>query len=67
MIDSGVGETHINKILTALDIDPVAHKTLKKYERKVGLAIEELAEESCFEAISLKKQLTLENEPEQRM
>ena len=30
MLDAGIGETHVNSFLTALDIPPIPHKTLKK-------------------------------------
>ena len=47
MIDSGIGETHINSVLSAIDIPPVCHKTLKKCERVVGQALEKGAKKSC--------------------
>ena len=46
MLDAGVGETHVNNILTALDIPPVSHKTLKKSERSVGAALEKKHEKA---------------------
>ena len=47
MIDAGIGETHVNNLLAALDIPPIHHKTLKKYERRIGVALEKSAGESC--------------------
>ena len=47
MIDSGIGETHINSVLSAIDIPPVCHKPLKKCERVVDQALEKGAKESC--------------------
>ena len=50
MIDSGLGETHINKFLAALGIPPVNHKLLKRREREFGSHVESLARESCSSA-----------------
>ena len=50
MIDSGLGETHINKFLAALGIPPVNHKLLKRREREFGSYVESLARESCSSA-----------------
>ena len=47
MIDSGIGETHINSVQSAIDFPPICHKTLKKCERVVGQALEKGAKESC--------------------
>ena len=47
MIDSGLGETHINKFLAALGIPPVNHKLLKRREREFGSHVESLAREFC--------------------
>ncbi|XP_077272808.1 uncharacterized protein LOC143903226 [Temnothorax americanus] len=65
LIDGGIGESHINTVLSSIDVPIVSALTLKKYERKVGVVIEEVAKESCIEAIRLEKKLTLKNEPEQ--
>ena len=47
VVDSGIGEIHINSVLSAINIPPVCHKTLKKCERVVGQALEKGAKESC--------------------
>ena len=47
MINAGIGETHVNNLLAAHDIPPIHHKTLKKYERRICVALEKSAGESC--------------------
>ncbi|XP_066596255.1 uncharacterized protein [Prorops nasuta] len=59
MIDGGLGETHLNSLLSAMNIPAVSDTTVKKYERLVGPAIEKVAVESCVESIRIEKALTL--------
>ncbi|XP_077273274.1 uncharacterized protein LOC143903509 [Temnothorax americanus] len=44
---SGLGCTGLNKILACLNIPVITMDMFKRYERKVGLAIEKAAVESC--------------------
>ena len=37
----------MNNLLAALDIPSIHHKTLTKYERRIGVALEKSAGESC--------------------
>lgn len=67
MIDAGMGETHVNTLLSAIDVPSPAPKTIKKHERKVGNAVEKVTIESCISAIRKEKELTLQNEPEQNL
>ena len=53
MIDSRIGETHINTVLSAIDIPPVCHNTSKKCER--GLARQKSMEPAV--AVELAKDL----------
>lgn len=62
MLDSGLGETGINTLFSALNIPTVHHKSLKRYERKITPVIEEVAQESCRSSIILEKNLTLQND-----
>lgn len=65
MIDSGLGERQVNSFLSMLDVPTVSQTTLKKYERFVGLGIEEVARDSCLESIRIEKQMTIDaNEKE---
>lgn len=61
-LDGGMGETHVNKLMTCLDIPKITDKIFKKHEIEVGQAAEELAMESCEEAARVERVLTLENE-----
>jgi len=58
MIDGGLGETQVNTLLSSLNMPAVPSTTLKRYERKVGNAIESVAKESCCESIVVEKMLT---------
>ena len=60
MIDSGLGESHVNNFLSSVGIPTITPQLLKKNERKVGCAIEEVAKESCIDGIQLEKKKTLE-------
>ena len=45
-LDAGIGETHLNTILTTLNIPPMSRSTFKKREREVGLAVEHVAKKA---------------------
>lgn len=60
MVHAGIGETHVNVFLTTLGLPSVSSKTLKKHERKVGPAIEKVAEMGCEDACREEKELQLE-------
>lgn len=51
MYDAGMGEAHVNTLLSELDVPIVSPTTLKHYERVVGPAIEAIADQSCEEAL----------------
>ncbi|XP_043276424.1 uncharacterized protein [Venturia canescens] len=59
-IESGIGVTHLNKILSAADLPTFHPSTYKRYEKKVSAAIENLAKTSCRENIMIEKELTIE-------
>ncbi|XP_043271195.1 uncharacterized protein [Venturia canescens] len=59
ILDAGIGEAQMNTILSALDIPAVTKSLLKRHERIVGVAIEELANESCRTSIRIEKDLTV--------
>ncbi|KAJ8671439.1 hypothetical protein QAD02_002698 [Eretmocerus hayati] len=59
MIDAGIGVTHVNTLLSALNSPTINHNTLKRYERIIGPAIEAVAKKSCIESIRLEKELTV--------
>lgn len=55
MLFCGIGETTINSLLGALNLPSVTKNTLKKREREAGIAFEEVAYESCCEALLEEK------------
>ncbi|XP_077280108.1 uncharacterized protein LOC143907299 [Temnothorax americanus] len=59
MIDAGIGYTHMNTILSILNIPIISNTLLKRNERYVGKSMEHLACKSCREALRLEKDLML--------
>ncbi|KAF4514002.1 UNVERIFIED_CONTAM: hypothetical protein B566_EDAN018654 [Ephemera danica] len=59
MIDGGVGATHINSILSSLNVPTVAPSLLQRHENVVGPAIHTVATESCIQAAEYERSLTL--------
>jgi len=45
-LNAGIGHTHINSLLSCLDIPTLNHETFKTREREVGKAVEHVANES---------------------
>ena len=43
MLHAGVGETHVNNLLAAINVPFVYHKTLKRRELEAGKGLESLA------------------------
>ena len=43
MLHAGIGETHVNNLLTSMNVPPIHHKTLKRREREAGKGIETVA------------------------
>ncbi|KAK0074947.1 hypothetical protein PV326_012038, partial [Microctonus aethiopoides] len=60
-LDSGIGNTHLNKFFAVMNMPPLHWKTFKIHEKEVGLCIEKMAEESCKEATLAEKRLTINN------
>lgn len=58
MLDSGLGPTGINTILSEINIPTVSSSLLKRNERKVGEVAITLADASCVKAIEEEIQLT---------
>ena len=40
MLHAGTGETHVNNLLTSMNVPPIHHKTLKRREREAGKGLE---------------------------
>lgn len=58
MIDSGLGASHVNKVLTTLNIPAVGFSSIKRHEEYVGEALLKQVEGSMAEAILKEKNLT---------
>ena len=61
MINSGVGFTNLNKLLTSVNIPSISFTTHKRYEEEAGRALESIAKDSCERAVEIEKQLTVNN------
>ena len=59
MIHAGVGPTHMNAILTSMNIPPIADSTLSRRSHEAGPAIETVARRSCEEAMEAERQAEL--------
>ena len=57
MLHAGIGPTHVNALLTSINLPPVGQNTLKAREREIGPAIESVAKKSCEEAIECERKL----------
>lgn len=60
MLHAGIGATHVNALLTSVNLPAIAENTLKAREREVGPAIEKVAKESCGKALEEEKGKWLE-------
>lgn len=64
MLHAGIGPTHVNALLTSINLPPVGQNTLKAREREVGPAIEWVAKKSCAEAIEAEKRCWIDGQQE---
>ena len=55
MLHAGIGPSHVNSLLTTINLPAVAENTLKARERKIGPVIGKVAKESCETALQLEK------------
>ena len=60
-LDSGIGFSHANSILTALDVPNMTRKTYKAREREVGKIAEVVAKETCKGTFDKECELVKEN------
>lgn len=58
MLHSGIGERKLSNLLSTLSIPPCSKTTLKKREREIGEALEDIARSSCADAAVREKDLT---------
>ncbi|KAK0171457.1 hypothetical protein PV327_011273 [Microctonus hyperodae] len=59
-LNSGLGPTKTNKFLKTVGLPGVNEKTFKVHERLVGPIIEQIARDSCIEAVTVEKELTVQ-------
>lgn len=52
MLHAGVGETHINNILAAINVPVIHHKTLKRRERGLESVTKRTVEEALREEVN---------------
>jgi len=55
MPHAGIGPTHVNALLTLINLSPLGQNTLNAREKEAGPVIEAVAKKSCAEAIEAKK------------
>lgn len=60
MIHAGIGATHVNALLTSINLPAVHENTLKARERGIGPALEKIAKRSCKNVIEKEKSQWLE-------
>ena len=61
MLHAGIGPTHVNELLSSINVPSLGESTLKAREREVGPQIEKLAKESCLESLESKRNLWKED------
>ncbi|GAB1867736.1 Mutator-like transposase domain-containing protein [Camponotus japonicus] len=60
VLHSGLGWSHLQKLLACMNVPCFQFKTFKKYEQEVGCAAEDVAKQSCRDAAQFEKNLTVE-------
>lgn len=56
-----MGNTHVNKLLAALNVPYFTWNSYKTHEKEVGKAVEDIAHQSCLAAAREERRLTIEN------
>ena len=51
MLHAGIGPTHVNALLTSMNIPPVSSGTLERRQAEAGPVVEEVAKESCRQVL----------------
>ena len=58
MINSGMGHTHVETLLTTMGIPAMSHSTMKRREREVAPAISKTAKAACDAALKAEVEAT---------
>lgn len=56
-LHAGIGNTHLNNLLSTMNIPTMNHRLFKKREREIGNVVENIARESCKLNLKLEKEL----------
>ena len=60
MLHAGIGERHVNNLLSTLNVPGIHQKSLKRREREAGKGLEELTKKSVSDALVLEISKTQE-------
>lgn len=60
-LHTGVGNTHLNNLLSTLNVPAMNSSTFKNREREAGKAIELVAKNSCQQFLNLEREKAIEN------
>ena len=58
MLHADIGETHLNNLLSTLNLPRISHRTLKVREEKIGTVIQNFANKSVDAALKKEQELT---------
>ena len=59
-LHTGIGETHLNNLLSTLNVPTINPVTFKSRERGIGTAVEKVARKNCLENMALDRKLALD-------
>jgi len=57
MLHAGIGPTHVNELLSSINVPSVGGSTLMAHKREVRPQIEKLAKESCLKSLERERNL----------
>ena len=60
-LHTGIGETHLNNLLSTLNVPTINPVTFKSREREIGAAVEKVAQKTCHQNMTLERELAIEN------
>ena len=56
-----IGETHLNNLLSTLNVPTINPVTFKSREREIGAVVEKVAQKTCNQNMTLERELGIEN------
>jgi hypothetical protein len=56
-LHAGMGHTHVNHLLSTMNIPTISHKAYKAREREVGHCVETVAQENCSKITCEEKKI----------